>query len=46
MKEKTAIILISSQALPMAQLLQKELGDCTIFFAKNTRRMYAGGIIR
>lgn len=34
MKEKTAIILISSQALPMAQLLQKELGDCTIFSQK------------
>ncbi|WP_417129086.1 precorrin-4 C(11)-methyltransferase [Phocaeicola sp.] len=35
MKEKTAIILISSQALPMAQLLQKELGDCTIFSQKS-----------
>lgn len=34
MKEKTAIILISSQALPMAQLLEKELGDCTIFSQK------------
>lgn len=34
MKEKTAIILISSQALLMAQLLQKELGDCTIFSQK------------
>ncbi len=34
MKEKTAIILISSQVLPMAQLLQKELGDCTIFSQK------------
>jgi precorrin-4 C11-methyltransferase len=34
MKEKTAIILISSQALPMAQLLQKELGDCIIFSQK------------
>lgn len=34
MKESTAIILISSQALPMAQLLQKEFGDCTIFSQK------------
>lgn len=34
MKEKTAIILISSQALPMAQLLQKEFGNCTIFSQK------------
>lgn len=34
MKEKTAIILISSQALPMAQLLEKELRDCTIFSQK------------
>ena len=34
MKEKTAIILISSQALPMAQLLQKEFGNCTVFSQK------------
>lgn len=36
MKEKTAIILISSQALPMAQLLEKELGDCTIFHKRHS----------